>query len=135
MGGYTRVSWPELEGIGFGTSRVYSGPLGCRQLAFVINRQPPGVSAQYHAHQVADEIYVLFSGRGILEVEGDVIELAPFEAVRISPGLGHVNRNPSPDTEAVWLVIGTPIDEYAGEEPHLYGPAAGLPEVRPKPRA
>lgn len=134
MAGYTKVSWPELEGSGYGTSRVYSGPLGCRHVAFVINRQPPGVSAQYHSHGVADEIYVLFSGRGVVEVEGDSIELAPFDAVRISAGFGHVNRNPSPDTEAVWLVIGAPIDEYAAEEPALYGPAAAFPEVTPRPR-
>ena len=134
MTGYTKVAWPDLAGIGYGTSRVYSGPLGCRHLAFVINRQPPGVSAQYHAHAVADEIYVLFSGRGIVEVEGDTVELAPLEAIRISAGLGHVNRNPSPDTEAVWLVIGTPVDEYAAEEPDLYGPSAAFPEVTPRSR-
>jgi mannose-6-phosphate isomerase-like protein (cupin superfamily) len=134
MAGYTKVGWPELAGIGYGTSRVYSGPLGCRHLAFVINRQPPGVSAQYHSHAVADEIYVLFSGRGIVEVEGDILELAPLEAIRISAGLGHVNRNPSTDTEAVWLVMGAPLEEYEAEEPHLYGPAAAFPQVTPQPR-
>lgn len=134
MAGYTKVSWPELAGIGYGTSRVYSGPLGCRHVAFVINRQPPGSSAQYHSHVVADEIYVLFSGRGIVEVEGDTVELAPLEAIRISAGLGHVNRNPSPDTEALWLVIGAPVEEYAAEEPHLYGSVAAFPEVTPQPR-
>ncbi len=126
-GEYTKVAWDELAQYAYGTSRVYSGPLGCRQVAFVINRQPPGISATYHAHAASDEVCVLLRGRGRVRVGDELVEMQPLDAIRVGPGVAHANMNPSEDEEALWLVIGTPVDEYVAEEPHFYGPQAAFP--------
>ncbi len=127
---YTKVAWSDLDRFGYGTSRVYSGPLGCRDVAFVVNRQPPGVSAVYHAHETADETCVLLRGRGEVVVGHHVIAMEEFDAIRVPAGIPHANRNASSSEEAVWMVLGTPVAEYVAEEPHFYGPEAAFPPTR-----
>ena len=45
-------------------------------------RQPFG-----HAHKEQEEVYVLVSGSARIKLDDDVVELAPFDAVRIGPGV------------------------------------------------
>jgi mannose-6-phosphate isomerase-like protein (cupin superfamily) len=39
-----------------------------------------------HRHQTAEEIYVVLAGSGRVKLDDEVVELAPMDAVRVSPG-------------------------------------------------
>jgi mannose-6-phosphate isomerase-like protein (cupin superfamily) len=40
-----------------------------------------------HRHHMADEIYVVLAGSGRVKLDDDLLELAPLDAVRVSPGV------------------------------------------------
>lgn len=118
---YTRTSWDELEDYPGETCRIYSGPLACEHFAFIVNRQEPGTTGVMHSHEEAEEIYVLLQGSGQMLVEGDVVDAKPLDAFRIPPHVEHTTRNAS-DSDALWLVIGAPPDEFIAFDPVAYGP-------------
>jgi mannose-6-phosphate isomerase-like protein (cupin superfamily) len=39
-----------------------------------------------HRHRTAEEIYVVLAGSGRVKLDDEVVELAPMDAVRVSPG-------------------------------------------------
>jgi quercetin dioxygenase-like cupin family protein len=121
--GYSRVTWEGLTDYPGETSRIYSGPLGCEHLAFILNRQEPGASGTMHSHEVAEEIYVLLRGRAQLRVGDETIEMAPLDAVRVAPTVEHTSANPY-DEEALWLVMASPPQEFIDWDPVAYGPPA-----------
>jgi mannose-6-phosphate isomerase-like protein (cupin superfamily) len=45
-------------------------------------RQPFG-----HAHKQQEEVYVLLSGSARVKLDNDVVDLVPFDALRIAPGV------------------------------------------------
>jgi mannose-6-phosphate isomerase-like protein (cupin superfamily) len=40
-----------------------------------------------HRHQTAEEIYVVLEGSGRVKLDDELVELAPLDAVRVSPGV------------------------------------------------
>jgi uncharacterized cupin superfamily protein len=40
-----------------------------------------------HRHKTAEEIYVVLGGSGHVKLDDTVVELAPFDVVRVSPGV------------------------------------------------
>jgi mannose-6-phosphate isomerase-like protein (cupin superfamily) len=40
-----------------------------------------------HRHRTAEEIYVVLAGTGLVKLDDEVVELAPLDAVRVSPGV------------------------------------------------
>jgi mannose-6-phosphate isomerase-like protein (cupin superfamily) len=52
-------------------------------------RLPAGAATAPHFHPRAEEIYFLLEGRGRMQVEADVRDLAPGDAVAIPPGARH----------------------------------------------
>jgi mannose-6-phosphate isomerase-like protein (cupin superfamily) len=121
--GYYRVTWDTLEDYPNETSRIYSGPLACANFAFLINRQLPNESGVLHAHDQAEEVYVLLRGRGVLQVEDTHLELAPLDAVRVEPGVQHASHNRT-DEETWWLVAASPVAEFLEFDAVAYGPPA-----------
>ena len=119
--GYYRVRWDDLQDYPGETSRIYSGPLACENFAFILNRQEPGSAGVHHAHDVAEEVYVLLRGEAELRVGDEVIAMRPLDAVRVEPGVEHSTSNRS-DADALWLVIGAPTDEFLEFDPVAYGP-------------
>ena len=118
---YRYVSWEGLKDYPGETSRIYSGPLGCENFAFIINRQLPGDSGVMHAHDEAEEVYVLLSGQGSFVTEDEAVPMVPLDAVRVPKGVQHTTRNSS-DEDVMWLVIGAPADEFIAWDPIAYGP-------------
>jgi len=118
---YRYVSWEGLKDYPGETSRIYSGPLGCENFAFIINRQLPGDSGVMHAHDEAEEVYVLLSGKGSFVTEDEDVPMVPLDAVRVPKGVQHTTRNSS-DEDVMWLVIGAPADEFIAWDPIAYGP-------------
>lgn len=121
---YRKVSWNGLNDYPDETCRIYSGPLACKNFAFLVNRQVPGDTGVMHSHEEAEEVYVLLSGQGNLRVNDEVIPMVPLDAVRVAPRVEHTTSNTS-DSDAMWLVIGSPVDEFMAWDPVAYGPPKG----------
>jgi mannose-6-phosphate isomerase-like protein (cupin superfamily) len=52
-------------------------------------RLPVGAAPQPHFHPCCEEIYYLLEGRGRMQVEADVREVGPGDAIAIPPGARH----------------------------------------------
>jgi mannose-6-phosphate isomerase-like protein (cupin superfamily) len=50
---------------------------------------PAGQSTQRHYHRIAEEIYYIVAGAGRMELDGDVADVEPGDAIMISPGAWH----------------------------------------------
>lgn len=50
---------------------------------------PTGGETQRHYHRVAEEIYFILEGRGRMEVDGEMREVVPGDAILIPPGAWH----------------------------------------------
>jgi quercetin dioxygenase-like cupin family protein len=81
--------------------------LGAEGLAARLWRLRPGQSSTRHRHRVQGELYVLLEGRGRLRVDGELLTLAPLDAVWVEP---ESIRQPFNDTDAdqLWLICGAP---------------------------
>ena len=74
---------------GFGETqeaRFASDDLGTEQTGVSHHRIKPGRRQAFgHRHEGAEEIYVVLSGSGRLALDGEVIEVGPMDAIRVSP--------------------------------------------------
>jgi mannose-6-phosphate isomerase-like protein (cupin superfamily) len=50
---------------------------------------PAGTSTQRHWHRFSEEIYFIFDGYGVLEVDGTVRKVGPGDAILIPAGAWH----------------------------------------------
>ena len=72
---------PDLE------FRVATQVLGLEESGLSYQRLPPGYRFPYgHTHQVQEEVYVVVRGGGRMKLGDEVIQLAEWDAVRVSPG-------------------------------------------------
>ena len=91
---YTLVELRELDDSagpgGFGDAmeaRFARDALGCEQVGMSLQRLRPGVRSPFaHHHDADEEIYVVVAGGGRAAVGGEVIDLKPWSALRVSPG-------------------------------------------------
>ena len=60
-------------------------PLECEHCGVSYLWLAPGAKAHGHRHKRQEEIYVVVSGSVEMKVADDVLELRPFEAVRVPP--------------------------------------------------
>lgn len=99
-------------------------------------RLEPGQASTRHRHREQEELYVLLEGSGRIRVDGEVLTLAPLDALLVEPSSV---RQPFNDTEAdqLWLVVGAPpegantLEMSAERLRELYpdGPKALPPEL------
>ena len=69
-------------------------------------RQPFG-----HVHKEQEEVYVLISGSARLKLDDEIVDLGPFDTVRIAPG---VTRGLEAGPEGAELILfGAPVDSNA----------------------
>lgn len=60
--------------------------LDSEQLGITLQRLAPGfVSTDGHHHRAQEEAYVVISGTGRIKLDDDVIELRPWDVVRVAP--------------------------------------------------
>jgi quercetin dioxygenase-like cupin family protein len=45
----------------------------------------PGKRGGAHRHEAAEEIYVVLRGSGRINLDGEVVELRPLDAIRVAP--------------------------------------------------
>jgi mannose-6-phosphate isomerase-like protein (cupin superfamily) len=50
---------------------------------------PAGVTTRRHHHRLSEEIYFLLEGMASLEIDGEVREVSPGDAILIPPGAWH----------------------------------------------
>lgn len=103
-------------------------------------RLEPGQASTRHRHRRQEELYLLLEGTGRIRIDGELLTLAPRDAVLIEPVSVRQLFN---DTEAeqLWLVVGAPPEpantlEMSEEDlRHLYpdGPKALPPELAASP--
>lgn len=67
----------------------------------------PGQSQKLHSHKGTDKYYVIWEGRGIVQIGEEVRELGPGEAALARPGVDHAISNNS-DEPLVALVFQAP---------------------------
>jgi len=77
------------NGLGeFWEARVARRALQAEQTGVSFFRLKPGRrSAFAHRHAEAEEIYVVLRGRGRMKLDGEIIEVAPLDAVRVAPSV------------------------------------------------
>jgi mannose-6-phosphate isomerase-like protein (cupin superfamily) len=126
----TAVGWAGLRDYPGSRYRIYSAPLGVEHFVFIVSRQPPGAGAEMHAHSDAEEIYVLLSGAGRIQLGDEVFDARPLDGFRAAPGVMHANSNPS-DEEIFWLVMASPLAEFvATSEWYHPGSTIGILDSR-----
>src|SRR5689334_6569640 len=65
-------------------ARFARDALGCGRTGLSLQRIKPGARAPFaHKHDADEEIYVVVAGAGRAVVEGEVIELEPWSALRV----------------------------------------------------
>jgi uncharacterized cupin superfamily protein len=61
--------------------------LGAEQTGMNFLTVKPGQREAFaHRHRTAEEIYVVLGGSGRVKLDDDLVDLAPLDAVRVSPG-------------------------------------------------
>jgi mannose-6-phosphate isomerase-like protein (cupin superfamily) len=69
-------------------ARFPGADLGAEQTGInLLMVRPLRREAFAHRHHAAEEIYVVLSGSGRVKLDGELVELAPLDAVRVSPGV------------------------------------------------
>jgi quercetin dioxygenase-like cupin family protein len=73
---------PDLE------AHFAGGDLGLNTSGMAYERLAPGKRAPFgHMHKQQEEVYVVVEGSGRIKIEDEILDLQPFDAVRIGPGV------------------------------------------------
>ena len=71
-------------------ARFADDALGCEQGGVSLQRVKPGLRLAFgHRHTRDEEVYVVVSGRGRAAIDGELVDLRPWSALRITPGRAH----------------------------------------------
>ena len=75
-----------MEGIEFRMGRV---PLELENLGLSYQRLAPNFRLPFgHTHKQQEEVYVIVNGSARIKLEDDVVDLKPWDAVRVHKGHG-----------------------------------------------
>lgn len=122
MAGYTVVSVADVPNqaaaVGMDPEhfeiRFMREALGLRNFAVTFERFGGGWHApkghphrRGHRHVVQEEVYFLVSGRAQGKLDGDVVDLEPWSAVRVAPETTRSFRAAG-DEDAIFVTIGAP---------------------------
>lgn len=71
-------------------ARFADEALGCEQGGVSLQRVKPGMRLAFgHLHTQDEEVYVVVAGSGRAVIDGHLVDLAPWNALRLSPGRPH----------------------------------------------
>ena len=88
MGGYTKVNLKEIEAGGTGEveARFARKHLDSDHLGVSLFRYGSGYRSRTgHSHREQEEVYVVVGGSGRVKLDDEVVELRPWDAVRVAP--------------------------------------------------
>jgi mannose-6-phosphate isomerase-like protein (cupin superfamily) len=101
---------PGLEG------RFGRSPLGARDVGVSHWRYEPNLRSPFaHRHREQEEVIVVISGSGRMVLDGELVELAPWDAVRVAPRVARAIESGPDGLELV--AIGGPATEARDGEP------------------
>jgi mannose-6-phosphate isomerase-like protein (cupin superfamily) len=94
MPGYTHQNLKDLEdaAVGFGLSpnmeaRFARDALEGVQTAVSYQRYAPHFRQPFaHRHSEHEELYVVITGGGLMRLDDEIVELRPWDAIRVAPG-------------------------------------------------
>jgi uncharacterized cupin superfamily protein len=70
-----------------GEARYLREDVGAETIGATLYRMRPGKRTGFgHRHERAEELYVVLAGGGRMKVDDEIVELRPFDAVRLAPG-------------------------------------------------
>ena len=125
--GYAKKNLRDIQdmAVQFGFSKTQEArfprqDLGAEQTGMNYLIIKPGQREAFaHRHRMAEEIYVVLSGSGRVKLDEELVELAPLDAVRVSPG---VTRSFEAGTDGLQVLIFGPHVEEDGEMvPRFWG--------------
>ena len=94
-------------------ARFPQSDLGAEQTGMNFLIVKPGQREAFaHRHRTAEEIYVILDGTGRVKLDEELVELAPLDAVRVSPG---VARSFEAGPDGLQVLIFGPHVESDGE--------------------
>jgi mannose-6-phosphate isomerase-like protein (cupin superfamily) len=125
MAGYTVVSVADVPdqaaAVGMDPEhfeiRFMRAPLELRNFAVTFERFGGGWRApkghahrRGHRHAVQEEVYFLVSGHAQAKLDGDIVELEPWSAVRVAPATTRSFRAAG-DEDAIFVTVAAPQAE------------------------
>ena len=109
---------PDMFGDAYpGEMRLFTGPLGCEQVAFTYRRMPQhtgGKGGYGHRHATQEEIYFVMSGRLQFKLDDAVVELGSGTAVRVAPQVVRSVWNDEPG-DAELVICSVRLDDPSGD--------------------
>jgi mannose-6-phosphate isomerase-like protein (cupin superfamily) len=67
-------------------ARFAKGDLDAEKTGVSHHRLKPGKRTPFgHKHEVAEEVYVVISGSGLMKLDDEIIEVETLDAIRVSP--------------------------------------------------
>ena len=126
MADFRIVNLRELEdqAVGFGLAPSLSarfarpGALGLEQLGLSLQRLGPGFRLPWgHRHRTQEEVYVVLSGSIRANLEGEIVELGPWDALRV-PAATMRGFEGGPEGGEL-LVVGAPARGKPSEDVEL----------------
>jgi mannose-6-phosphate isomerase-like protein (cupin superfamily) len=91
--------------------RLLRDPLGCESVSISYVRLGPNWKRSMgHAHPDQEEAFVLVSGRAQAKIGREVVELEPWDALRVSPRTVFAIRAAEGE-EAIFIAAGAPHTE------------------------
>ncbi|HEV3162455.1 MAG TPA: cupin domain-containing protein [Isosphaeraceae bacterium] len=89
-------------------------PLGLTGAEVSLNVMPPGRAIPFlHKHKQNEELYIFIKGRGQVQVDGEVIDVAEGTVIRMSPTAVRSWRNHS-DQDLIYIVVQYRADSHVG---------------------
>ncbi len=100
----------------FSKMLVHPSNAATKYFDFRISSYQPKGYAEVHVHEVAENIYYILRGKGIVELDGERHLVEPHMVIHIPPGVRHGIFNTGLE-DLVFLVVASPPSD--------------MPEVRP----
>jgi uncharacterized cupin superfamily protein len=101
-------------------ARFPQADLGAEQTGMNYLIVKPGQREAFaHRHRTAEEIYVVLAGSGCVKLDNELVDLAPLDAVRVSPGVARSFEAGSNGLEV--LVFGPHVESDGEMVPDFWG--------------
>lgn len=90
---YAKINFDRVEDMNarfgmqdVGEARYLREDVGAETIGATLYRMRPGKRTGFgHRHENVEELYVVLSGSGRMKIDDELVELAPFDAVRVAP--------------------------------------------------
>lgn len=118
-------SWADFTG-GFVPATIREGrrvvdhEMSCEFIGMTANSMKPGVGVDYwHSHSQIEEIYIFFSGTGLMALDKELVPVKAGSVVRVGTGVMRAwSCKPDSKENLTWLCIragGEKLEKYPSD--------------------